>query len=208
MSLDDQEQKILAEIERQFYEEDPELARAVKDIRRPTRISFRLALIGVVSGLAVVIGFFTTNIIAAFLGFGLLLGSATALVHRRSRLARGAVIPLSRRPNRPNNRPSERWTEQEIGLRGPSPAGSALVAATGYRSRTRRRLQRARIAAEEYIRLLFQGRTKLRKGISGAVIHSRAGVPVGQLHSSSVAVLGQGATGRTIGSGKRWPPRR
>ena len=80
MSLDDQEQKILAEIERQFYEEDPELARAVKDIRRPTRISLRLALIGVMSGLAVVIGFFTTNIIAAFLGFALLLGSATALV--------------------------------------------------------------------------------------------------------------------------------
>ena len=29
MPLDDHEQKILAEIERQFYEEDPELARAV-----------------------------------------------------------------------------------------------------------------------------------------------------------------------------------
>ena len=32
MPLDDREQKILAEIERQFYEEDPELARAVDRI--------------------------------------------------------------------------------------------------------------------------------------------------------------------------------
>ena len=80
MPLDDQEQKILADIERQFYDEDPELARAVKDIRRPTRIGFRLSVLGVVAGLVVVIGFFTTNIIAAFVGFALLVVSATTLV--------------------------------------------------------------------------------------------------------------------------------
>jgi hypothetical protein len=32
MPLDDKEQEILAEIERQFYEEDPQLAHAVKNI--------------------------------------------------------------------------------------------------------------------------------------------------------------------------------
>ena len=80
MPLDDQEQKILAEIERQFYDEDPELARAVKDIRRPTRIGPRLSLLGVVVGLIVVIAFFTTNTIAALIGFALLVASATALV--------------------------------------------------------------------------------------------------------------------------------
>jgi hypothetical protein len=80
MALDDHEQKILAEIERQFYEEDPELARAVREIAKPSRIGVRLAMMGVVVGLAIVIGFFTSNTVVAFLGFGLLVGSAAALV--------------------------------------------------------------------------------------------------------------------------------
>ena len=81
MALDDHEQKILAEIERQFYEEDPELARAVRQIARPSRVGVRLALIGVVAGLAIVIAVFASNTVVAFLGFGLLVGSATALTN-------------------------------------------------------------------------------------------------------------------------------
>jgi hypothetical protein len=80
MPLDDHEQKILAEIERQFYEEDPELARAVRNISRPSRIGARLAVLGMIAGLAIVIGFFTTRTLVAILGFALLVVSATALV--------------------------------------------------------------------------------------------------------------------------------
>jgi len=80
MPLDDHEQKILAEIERQFYEEDPELARAVRDISRPSRVGIRLAVLGVIAGLAIVIGFFATETLVAILGFALLVVSATALV--------------------------------------------------------------------------------------------------------------------------------
>ncbi len=80
MALDDHEQKILAEIERQFYEEDPELARAVRQIAKPSRVGVRLSVLGVVAGLAIVIGFFATNTLVAFLGFALLVGSAAALV--------------------------------------------------------------------------------------------------------------------------------
>jgi Protein of unknown function (DUF3040) len=80
MPLDDHEQKILAEIERQFYEEDPELARAVRDISRPSRLGTRLAVLGVIAGLAIVIGFFATKTVIAFLGFALLVASATVLV--------------------------------------------------------------------------------------------------------------------------------
>ncbi len=81
MPLDDNEQKILAEIERQFYEEDPELARAVRDISRPSRIGTRLAILGVIAGLAIVIGFFQTRTVVAFLGFAVLVVSATVLVN-------------------------------------------------------------------------------------------------------------------------------
>jgi hypothetical protein len=80
MPLDDHEQKILAEIERQFYEEDPELARAVREIAKPSRIGVRLAMLGVLAGLAIVIAFFARNTFVAFLGFALLVGSAAALV--------------------------------------------------------------------------------------------------------------------------------
>jgi hypothetical protein len=97
MALDDHEQKILAEIERQFYEEDPELAHAVRQIAKPSRVGVRLAMVGVVAGLAVVIAFFASNTLVAFLGFALLVGSAAALAsglrsrgwRSRDRAARG-----------------------------------------------------------------------------------------------------------------------
>jgi Protein of unknown function (DUF3040) len=80
MPLDDREQKILADIERQFYEEDPGLARAVKGIeRRSSRAKIRLAALGVVVGLATILFFFATNIIIALVGFAVLLASATVL---------------------------------------------------------------------------------------------------------------------------------
>jgi hypothetical protein len=80
MPLDDKEQRILAEIERQFYEEDPELARAVQRIEKPARIGIKLALLGVIAGLAIVIAYVSITWIAA-LGFALLVASATALVN-------------------------------------------------------------------------------------------------------------------------------
>jgi len=80
MALDDREQEILAQIERQFYEDDPDLARAVRRIERPPRIGARLALAGVIVGLALVIVYVKTVWLAA-LWFGVLVVSATALVN-------------------------------------------------------------------------------------------------------------------------------
>lgn len=80
MPLDDNEQRILAEIERQFYEEDPELARAVKKIERPARVSVRLSILGIIAGLAIVIGYVSITWVA-IAGFALLVASATSLVN-------------------------------------------------------------------------------------------------------------------------------
>lgn len=80
MPLDDKEQEILQQIERQFYEEDPELARAVRRIERPSRVGIRLALVGIVAGLAIVIAYVSITWVAV-LGFALLVASATALVN-------------------------------------------------------------------------------------------------------------------------------
>ena len=80
MPLDDNEQRILAEIERQFYEEDPELARAVKKIERPARIGVRLSILGIIAGLAIVIAYVSITWIAV-IGFAVLVSSATSLVN-------------------------------------------------------------------------------------------------------------------------------
>jgi DNA-binding Lrp family transcriptional regulator len=80
MPLDDKEQRILAEIEKQFYEEDPELARAVKKIERPARVGVRLSILGIIIGLAVVIAYLSLTWVAVG-GFALLVASATSLVN-------------------------------------------------------------------------------------------------------------------------------
>lgn len=80
MPLDDKEQRILAEIERQFYEEDPELARAVQRVQRPLRVGVRLSILGVIAGLAIVVAYLSVTWVAAT-GFLVLVLSATALVN-------------------------------------------------------------------------------------------------------------------------------
>lgn len=80
MPLDDKEQRILAEIERQFYEENPELARAVKHIEKPARVGVRLSIVGILVGLAIVIAYVSITWVAVA-GFVLLVASATSLVN-------------------------------------------------------------------------------------------------------------------------------
>ncbi len=81
MPLDDHEQRILDEIERQFYREDPSLAHAVKNIDRSGRFGIRAPLVGLVLGVIVVLVSFTEYTLVALVGFVIMVVSATALVH-------------------------------------------------------------------------------------------------------------------------------
>lgn len=80
MPLDDREQRILAEIERQFYEDAPELVEAVKNIDKPRGYGVRLPALGLIGGLAIVVAFFTSQTLVALAGFALMVISATALI--------------------------------------------------------------------------------------------------------------------------------
>jgi hypothetical protein len=80
MPLSDREQKILAEIERHFYEEDPALAHAVRNITHKARMGLRLPVLGVLAGVLVIAFSFTTQTLVAVVGFGLLVASATVLL--------------------------------------------------------------------------------------------------------------------------------
>jgi len=78
MPLNEDEQRILEEIERQFYEEDPELARSVAQASLRSRLRPRrqLAVAGFIVGLIVMLVSFTSNVWIAALGFILMLASA------------------------------------------------------------------------------------------------------------------------------------
>ena len=90
MPLDDHEQRILDEIERQFYEQDPDLARAVRNIDRRGRYGVRYPLAGLVIGIVVVLATFTVSRWIAIGGFALMVISATALAYGiRSRMEPG-----------------------------------------------------------------------------------------------------------------------
>jgi hypothetical protein len=82
MPLDDREQQILDEIERQFYEEDPKLAETVRSATMASLSSKHLkwALLGLVVGAALMFGFFTSNTFVALFGFGLMVASLVGIV--------------------------------------------------------------------------------------------------------------------------------
>lgn len=105
MPLDDREQRILAEIERQFYEDDPELAAAVRNIDRSRSFGIRLPLVGLIGGLAVVVAFFTSQTWVALAGFTVMVVSATSLVHELLRRGFGS----SARANSSQGSDGSRW---------------------------------------------------------------------------------------------------
>ncbi len=94
MPLDDHEQRILDEIERQFYEEDPDLALAVRNIDRSGRFGVRYPLVGLIVGMIVVLASFTSSTPIAIVGFVMMVASATALAYGiRNRIQAGTRSP-------------------------------------------------------------------------------------------------------------------
>lgn len=82
MPLNDREQRILEEIERQFYEDDPQLAETVRTAGLATASGRQLkwALVGLVSGTAVMFVFFTRITLVALAGFVLMVMSVAWIV--------------------------------------------------------------------------------------------------------------------------------
>ena len=87
MPLNEHEQKILEEIERQFRAEDPDLVRAASalPLARFAMRNVRLLVAGMVAGLVLMLATFSFNTIIALVGFGLMVVSATGLVQALKR---------------------------------------------------------------------------------------------------------------------------
>jgi hypothetical protein len=92
--LNDKEQKILDEIERQFLQDDPKLANAVKTASAADsfRRSSRLTIGGFVLGLALMLLFFTSNTLIAMVGFVVMVGSASVFVIALRRRTMGPSV--------------------------------------------------------------------------------------------------------------------
>jgi len=94
MPLDDREQRILEEIERQFYEDDPKLAETVRTASMASASGRHLkwAVLGLLGGAALMLVFFTTITLVALAGFVLMVLSVAWIVtimRRRSGVASG-----------------------------------------------------------------------------------------------------------------------
>jgi hypothetical protein len=93
MPLNEHEQRILEEIERQFYEEDPKLAETVAKTTLASlyRRSLRFSLVGFSVGLVVMLAFFTVSTALAMGGFLVMLVSVGWIANnlRRRRIGEG-----------------------------------------------------------------------------------------------------------------------
>ena len=78
MPLNDREQKILEEIERQFYADDPKLAQTVArtTLESVSQKWTPVAIAGFVVGLIIMLAFFTSQVLVAGAGFVLMVISA------------------------------------------------------------------------------------------------------------------------------------
>ena len=78
MSLSEDEQRILHEIEQQFYESDPAFARGVgkTTLYRHAGRNLKWAAAGFIAGFALLIGALATSLFLGFVGFAVMLACA------------------------------------------------------------------------------------------------------------------------------------
>ena len=95
MPLSEDEQRILHEIERSFYEHDPAFAREVSSpgVGRNAGRNAKLSVLGFVGGLVVLVAFFATSLVLGAVGFLVMLGSAFSFATNLRRLGRPVPRP-------------------------------------------------------------------------------------------------------------------
>ncbi len=80
MPLNEREQQILDEIERQFEAEDPEFTKRTSSLNRIPQWYVRVAVVGVVIGAVMLLATFSFNTVLAVLGFVVLVLSTATLI--------------------------------------------------------------------------------------------------------------------------------
>ncbi|KJE77383.1 DUF3040 domain-containing protein [Ferrimicrobium acidiphilum] len=99
MPLNEDEQRILQEIEKTFYENDPEFADRVRSetVYKHSGRNLKWATLGFVVGLAFTILTFTISVVLGAFGFLIMLGSAVYFERNLRRVGRASLQDLSTR---------------------------------------------------------------------------------------------------------------
>jgi predicted Co/Zn/Cd cation transporter (cation efflux family) len=97
MPLSEDEQRILQEIEAQFYATDPQLAQQVSEttLYRHAARTIKWAVLGFIVGLAVLVFSFASSLLIGFLGFLAMLGSAFVVVGNVRKMGRAGLESLT-----------------------------------------------------------------------------------------------------------------
>ena len=97
MPLSEDEQRILQEIEAQFYATDPQLAQQVSEttLYRHAARTIRWAVLGFVAGFVVLVGSFASSLILGFAGFLAMLACAFIVERNVRKLGRAGLESLT-----------------------------------------------------------------------------------------------------------------
>lgn len=97
MPLSEDEQRILQEIERNFYDSDPAFAREVSTttLYRHAGRNLKWATAGFVGGLAILIAGFTQSVILGFVGFLVMVGCAFLFYLNAAKMGRAGLQQVS-----------------------------------------------------------------------------------------------------------------
>lgn len=119
MPLSDNEQKILAEIEKHLHESDPRLAREVSEttVYRHALGSLKWSVIGCIVGLFVMVAALQIHFTLAFLGFLMMLGSALGFERNFRIMGRASMNSMSEAIKAAANK---RSTEDGLGEETPT----------------------------------------------------------------------------------------
>jgi hypothetical protein len=95
--LSEEEHRILQEIEKNFYENDPEFASRVRSetVYRHAGRNIKWALLGFVGGLAMLILTFTTSVVLGSIGFLVMLGSSVIFEQNLRRMGKAGWSDIS-----------------------------------------------------------------------------------------------------------------
>ena len=97
MPLSEDEQRILHEIERRFYEHDPEYAKTIESttLYRSLGRNCKWAALGFLAGLIILMVSFASNEVLGVFGFVVMLASAIILIHNLRLMGRHGMRQLA-----------------------------------------------------------------------------------------------------------------
>ncbi len=98
MPLNEDEERILAEIERQFHASDPDSARRIGSttLQRYLARNCKWAAVGFVAGLVILLAAFASSWILGIFGFLVMVASAVVLIQNLHKMSRLGLEQMSR----------------------------------------------------------------------------------------------------------------